>query len=270
MKTVETVEELRTLLRPWRQEDRHIGFVPTMGGLHAGHESLIRRANSECAVTVTSIFVNPLQFSPSEDYDRYPRDHARDALLAEAAGTDILFMPTPEGLFPASPLTTVSVAKLSEELEGASRPGHFAGVATIVTKLFNIVQPTKAYFGEKDWQQLEILRQMVEDLSIPVEIVPCAVVRAEDGLALSTRNSYLSPDERRAALALVRAARAGREAAAAGGDAAVAAARILEDEDLVTIDYTAIWRDRMMVAGWVGRTSYLTENIAIREEAPRP
>jgi pantoate--beta-alanine ligase len=200
MKTVGTVQELRQFLRPLR--DRRIGLVPTMGYLHEGHVSLIRRARKECDVVVLSVFVNPLQFGPREDYDRYPRDLDRDARIAEQAGVDVLFAPSVEEMYPEKPLTTVTVSRLTDRLCGASRPGHFDGVATVVAKLFHIVEPDRAYFGLKDAQQVAVVERMVRDLHFPVEIIPCPTVREKDGLAVSSRNVYLSKEEREQATVL--------------------------------------------------------------------
>lgn len=200
MKTVGTVQELRHFLRPLR--DRRIGLVPTMGYLHEGHVSLIRRARKECDVVVLSVFVNPLQFGPREDYDRYPRDLDRDARIAEQAGVDVLFAPSVEEMYPEKPLTTVTVSRLTDRLCGASRPGHFDGVATVVAKLFHIVEPDRVYFGLKDAQQVAVVERMVRDLHFPVEIIPCPTVREKDGLAVSSRNVYLSEEEREQATVL--------------------------------------------------------------------
>lgn len=208
-KVIRTIAELRQAVKAYRRgasEDATVGFVPTMGYLHEGHASLMRRSAAENGFTVLSIFVNPLQFGPNEDLARYPRDEARDVKLAEKEGADVVFLPTVEEMYPEYPLlTTVSVANVTDRLCGASRPGHFDGVATVVAKLFNLVQPDRAYFGQKDAQQVAVVERMARDLSIPVEIVPCPIVREEDGLALSSRNVYLSPEERTEALALSRA-----------------------------------------------------------------
>src|SRR5690606_14199841 len=200
MKTVTTVKDLRASLRPLR--DRRIGLVPTMGYLHEGHVSLIRKAREECDVVVLSVFVNPLQFGPGEDYERYPRDLERDAKIAEQAGVDVLFAPSVEELYPQTPLTKVTVSRLTDRLCGASRPGHFDGVATVVTKLFHIVEPDRAYFGMKDAQQVAVVEQMVRDLHFPVTVVPCPTVGEKDGLAVSSRNVYLSEEERKQATVL--------------------------------------------------------------------
>jgi pantoate--beta-alanine ligase len=200
MEIVTTIAALRQKLAPRRRAGQTIGFVPTMGYLHQGHLSLVGRAKSENDVTVVSIFVNPLQFGKNEDLEKYPRDLARDSAMLEDAGVDYLFAPGVEDMYPEPMQTVVDLPKLGSELEGEARPGHFAGVATVVTKLFNIVQPDAAYFGEKDYQQVTIIQKMVEDLAQPVRVVPVATVREADGLACSSRNVYLSPAERAAAV----------------------------------------------------------------------
>lgn len=200
METVRTIEDLRQCLAPLRRAGKTIGFVPTMGYLHAGHMELVANARAENDVTVVSIFVNPLQFGANEDLAKYPRDLERDSALLEKAGVDFLFAPGVTDMYPRPMETVVDVSKLGSELEGAARPGHFAGVATVVTKLFNIVQPDAAYFGEKDYQQATIIRRMVEDLAQPVRVVPVKTVREPDGLACSSRNVYLSPEQRAAAV----------------------------------------------------------------------
>ncbi|TCL75016.1 pantoate--beta-alanine ligase [Rhizobium sp. BK251] len=205
MKTIRTVAELRASLAAYRKAGQSIGFVPTMGYLHAGHMELVARAKAENHVTAVSIFVNPLQFGANEDLSRYPRDLARDSAMLEAAGVDILFAPDMQEMYPRPMQTVVDVPTLGSELEGAVRPGHFAGVATVVTKLFNLVQPDAAYFGEKDYQQVAIIRRMVEDLAQPVRVVPVPTVREADGLALSSRNVYLSNEERAAAVIVPKA-----------------------------------------------------------------
>ncbi len=219
MKTVRTVRELRDALAPERRAGRTIGLVPTMGAFHAGHLSLIRRARRDSEVVVVSLFVNPTQFAPSEDLDAYPRDVQRDSALAEAEGADLLFAPPVEEVYPDGFGTTVTVGGLTEILEGHPTrrgPGHFAGVTTVVTKLFNMVGPDAAYFGQKDAQQALVLRKLVRDLDIPVRIEVCPTVRDPDGLALSSRNAYLTDAERERALALGRALRAAHAAVEAG------------------------------------------------------
>jgi pantoate--beta-alanine ligase len=211
-----TIAETRAILDAKRADGATVGFVPTMGYLHDGHGSLMRAAEPN-DVVVASIFVNPLQFAADEDLGDYPRDLDRDRELAEANGVDLLFVPTVDEMYPnGAVLTTVSVAEVSTAWEGASRPSHFAGVATVVSKLFNIIGPCRAYFGEKDYQQLAVIRRMAADLSIPVEVVGCPIIREPDGLAMSSRNIYLSPEDRAAATVLRRALDAGQAAAAAG------------------------------------------------------
>ncbi len=211
---VETIQALSKELKPLR--NKIIGFVPTMGYLHEGHLSLIRRARQECDIVVMSIFVNPLQFGPNEDLDRYPRDFKRDSALAEQAGVDILFHPSAEEMYPTPNLTEVSVTQVSERLCGASRPGHFTGVATVVTKLFHMVMPDRAYFGLKDAQQVAVIQQMVHDLNFPITIVPCETVREPDGLAMSSRNVYLTKEERQQALILSKSLLAAKDGLTTG------------------------------------------------------
>jgi pantoate--beta-alanine ligase len=200
---VTTVDGMRRLRS--QAVGRSVGFVPTMGYLHEGHLSLVRRARAENDVVVASIFVNPTQFGPTEDFEKYPRDPQRDLNLLQQERTDIVFMPSAVEMYPEGFSTYIDVDGVTEVLEGAHRPGHFRGVATVVLKLFNIVQPTRAYFGQKDAQQVVVIRKMVNDLKLNVEVVPCPTVRETGGLAMSSRNVYLSPDERRAALILFRA-----------------------------------------------------------------
>ena len=202
---VRTVADLRSQVDAWKAEGRRVGLVPTMGALHEGHLSLVRLAGERADRVVASVFVNPTQFAPHEDFDAYPRDEARDAALLAAAGCSLLFAPSVAEMYPPGASTTVTVAGVSEPLDGAARPGHFAGVATVVTKLLLQCGPQVAVFGEKDYQQLQVIRRLVRDLDIPVEIVGGPIVRAEDGLALSSRNAYLTPVERAAAPALGRA-----------------------------------------------------------------
>jgi pantoate--beta-alanine ligase len=219
VRTVRTVKELREALAPERRAGRSIGLVPTMGAFHGGHLSLIRRAREQCDVVVVSLFVNPTQFGPGEDLESYPRDEARDAELAEAEGVDLLFAPPPEEVYPDGFATTVTLGGLTEVLDGAPGqrgPSHFAGVATVVAKLLNMVGPDVAYFGQKDAQQTLVVRKLVRDLDLPVRIEACPTVRDHDGLALSSRNAYLSPDERRRALGLSRALRAAEAAVESG------------------------------------------------------
>ena len=199
MHIVKTISAMREHLRPFRRAGKSVGLVPTMGYLHQGHMALVERARAENDVVVTSIFVNPLQFGANEDLGKYPRDMPRDSAMLEAGGVDFIFAPDISDMYPRPMETVVDVPTLGSQLEGEIRPGHFAGVATVVTKLFNIVGPDRAYFGEKDYQQLTIIRRMVEDLAEPVEVIGMPTIREADGLACSSRNVYLTQDERRAA-----------------------------------------------------------------------
>lgn len=205
MKICKTIADMRAASRAARHSGKSLGFVPTMGALHEGHLSLVRAAKAKCDVVAVSIFVNPLQFGPSEDLAEYPRTFERDRELLEKEAVDILFAPMPEEMYPAGAVTYVTVEGLSEKLCGKSRPGHFRGVTTVVAKLFHIVEPDLAFFGQKDAAQATIIRRMVRDLNLPVEIVVCPIVREPDGLAMSSRNAYLSPQERKSALVLHRA-----------------------------------------------------------------
>ena len=202
MRIVRTVAEMQGVCRELRMKHAVLGFVPTMGALHEGHLSLVRRARSECDAVVASIFVNPLQFAPGEDFAKYPRTFEEDCRSLEAEGVEVLFAPDAAEMYPNGSVTTVTVSGVGDRLDGASRPGHFTGVATVVAKLFHVVGPTRAYFGQKDAAQLAVLRQMVRDLNFEVELVGCAIVRDTDGLALSSRNKYLSAIERKHALVL--------------------------------------------------------------------
>jgi len=244
VKVVETIVELRALLDAQRAAGRTVGFVPTMGYLHEGHASLMQAARAENDIVVTSIFVNPLQFAADEDLDDYPRDLASDTAIAEATGVDLLFTPAVGEMYPVPVATTVSVAGPSEGFEGASRPTHFVGVATVVAKLFSIVGACRAYFGEKDFQQLAVVRRMAADLSMPVVVVGCETVREPDGLAMSSRNAYLSSEERAAAPVVHRALRAGAAVVLAGetDPAAVAdaMAAVVAEEPLAALDYAAL------------------------------
>ena len=207
MKLVTTVDQARTAVRYAKRKGKCVGLVPTMGALHAGHISLVRAAKARCDFVAASIFVNPMQFGPKEDYSRYPRPLEADRYKLEAEGVDLVFSPTVEEMYPHGATTFVNVDDISERLDGHSRPGHFRGVATVVVKLFNILEPDIAFFGQKDAAQVAIIRRMVRDLMVPVEIVVAPIVREADGLALSSRNAYLSPEERGQALVLSRALR---------------------------------------------------------------
>ncbi len=205
MKTETTIQGLAASLNPARAARKIIGFVPTMGNLHEGHLTLVREAKKLCDVVVVSIFVNPTQFGPGEDFDNYPRTLEQDSRLLADVGCDIIFAPSVEQMYGTQPrLTNISVSQITDALCGSSRPGHFDGVALVVTKLFNIVQPNYAFFGQKDYQQLAVIRQFVQDLNIPLEVIGVPIVRAADGLALSSRNGYLSPEQRQVAPVIYR------------------------------------------------------------------
>jgi pantoate--beta-alanine ligase len=277
VQVIETLDELTRTLEKERATGRTVGLVPTMGALHAGHLSLIERARSECETVVTTIFVNPLQFNSTEDLASYPRDDDRDVALAREAGAVSVFLPAQEEMYPGPVLTSVRVSGLTEGLEGASRPGHFEGVATVVAKLFAAVGRCRAYFGEKDYQQLVVVRRLVADLSFPVEIVGCETVRERDGLALSSRNARLTAEERGAAPVLYRALQAGKSAVEAGERRppalAAAMADVVRTEPLVRLDYAAAVDAadlttpsalaggvRLLVAAYLGSTR-LIDNI---------
>jgi len=236
--------ELRAATDAARQRGAGVGFVPTMGALHAGHRSLLAAARAENDLVVASVFVNPLQFGPSEDLAAYPRDRGADLAVLAAEGADLAFLPPDEEMWPVPPDVRLAVGSLAQRLEGLVRPGHLDGVATVVAKLLHLVGPSRAYFGQKDAQQLAVVRRMVADLAFPNQIVACPTVREPDGLAVSSRNAYLSPDERRRATALFRALRAGQAVFEAGerDPAAVeAAARdLLEGAPGVAPDYVAL------------------------------
>ncbi len=244
MQIVTKVAEMQSVCRKLRLNGRVFGFVPTMGALHAGHVSLVRRARAECDVVAASIFVNPLQFAPGEDLARYPRTFEEDCGLLEAQNVDILFAPDTAEMYPQGAVTTVSVSGVGDRLDGASRPGHFTGVATVVAKLFHVVSPERAYFGQKDAAQLAVLRQMVRDLNFDIELVGCAIVRDTDGLALSSRNKYLSAVERDQALVLHRALQQIERMIAAGErrttELILGGMEILKTNDGVRVDYLTI------------------------------
>ncbi len=244
METVHTVEWMKQVARQARAEGRVVGLVPTMGALHEGHLSLVRAAQQQCALVVVSIFVNPKQFGPGEDFEKYPRAMEADRAVLEALRIPFLFSPTATEMYPDSFRTYVSVEGLSERLEGRSRPGHFRGVTTVVLKLFEIVQPHFTYFGRKDAQQARVIRQMVRDLSLDPEIIVCPIVREPDGLALSSRNAYLKGDGRRAATVLYRALNTARQEIAAGERDAVrllaVIGQVIEAEPLASVDYAEI------------------------------
>ena len=239
-----SVQETRKVIGNWKKRGFSVGLVPTMGYLHPGHISLIERARKENDMVVVSIFVNPIQFGPNEDLDKYPRDMAHDREVCEKAGAELIFAPEPSEMYPSENLVFVDIKELGNGLCGAKRPGHFRGVCTVVSKLFNIVLPDRAYFGEKDVQQLAIIRRMVKDLNFGTEIVSCPIVREPDGLAMSSRNLYLSPEERKAALSLSRSLSAAKELMRKGEKDAVkireAIVAGISAEPLVKIDYAEI------------------------------
>ena len=249
MKTVRTISELRAELGEARP-----GFVPTMGAFHEGHLSLIRAARAENDLIVVSLFVNPAQFGQGEDFSRYPRDETQDSAQAEAEGADYLFAPSRDELYPPGFQTWVEVEEVSKPLEGAARPGHFRGVATVCLKLFNIVRPRRAYFGQKDAQQVAVIKRMARDLDLDLEIRVLPTVREEDGLALSSRNAYLSPEERQAALALPRALQA-RDRSLLNG---------------LEVDYfeEADFEPRVLAAAVRVGTTRLIDNVVLEEGAP--
>lgn len=241
MKIVRSIPDLKALRRTWPGS---LGFVPTMGYLHEGHLSLVRRAKVENDLTAVSIFVNPTQFLPHEDFQTYPRDERRDLELLEREGADLVFLPEVRDMYPAGYRTFIEVEGLSSVLEGASRPGHFRGVVTVVAKLFNLMQPTRAYFGQKDAQQVSVIKKMVIDLNLGVEIIVCPTIREKDGLAMSSRNVYLTPEDRRHARILSQALSAARELLLAGernGDRLRHQIRqIIETVPGVKIDYVSV------------------------------
>jgi len=280
MRTVTGIGEMKALVAEWRAAGRTIGFVPTMGYLHEGHLSLVRGSKKRCGATVVSIFVNPAQFGPGEDLQRYPRDLERDAAMLEREGAEALFVPAAEDVYPPGYRTYVEVHGLQDRLCGRSRPGHFRGVATVVLKLFNIVRPDVAFFGAKDAQQALIIEKMARDLDLDVEIAVCPIVRDPDGLALSSRNAYLSPEERKAATVLSRSlAEAERLVRAGERDAARLVDRvkdIIAGEPLARLDYAEIVEGEtlepavevrgdtlVLLAVFIGRTR-LIDNARIR------
>ena len=241
MKVVGTIKEVRELVKEWKKNGETVGFVPTMGYLHEGHGSLITKARENNDKVVVSIFVNPMQFGPTEDLDSYPRDLEKDSKFCESLGADLIFHPEPEEMYHDDFSSYVDMSVLTEELCGLSRPIHFRGVCTVVNKLFNIVKPDRAYFGEKDAQQLAIIKHMVQDLNMDIEVIGCPIVREEDGLAKSSRNTYLSPEERKAALILSKTVKLAKELIDAGEkDADVVVAKMkenIETEPMAKIDY---------------------------------
>jgi pantoate--beta-alanine ligase len=268
--THRTVAALRTALAPARAASR-IGLVPTMGALHAGHEALIRRAREECDLVVASIFINPAQFGAREDLDRYPRDEEGDARLAADWGVDHLFAPTASEMYPPGFQTWVEVEGLAEDLEGAGRPGHFRGVATVCLKLFHIVRPDVAYFGRKDAQQAAVVQRLTRDLDLELEIRVVPTVRDPDGVAVSSRNAYLAPDEREAARAIPRALEAGAEAYRRQEGPAIAANAVLREEPLLDPEYVEVarldGRLYLLAAVRIG-TTRLIDNVVLEGGQP--
>jgi len=286
LETLATVADLRDAIRARRPHQKRIGFVPTMGYLHAGHEALMRKAREECDLVVVSIFVNPTQFGPSEDLDKYPRDLARDQELCRRAGVELIFHPEPREIYPRGAATWVEVEEMTEVACGAMRPGHFRGVTTVCAKLFNIVRPDRVYFGEKDFQQLQVIRRMVRDLFMPLTIVGVPTVREPDGLAMSSRNSYLSPTERQAARVVPRSLQVARELVERGEletanviaaiEAAVAKQPLAKLQYAVVVEpdtlapMRILTRDaRLLVAIYVGKTR-LIDNTPLNPKAPPP
>ena len=281
MQVFDSINPFRTDLDAGRAGGASVGFVPTMGYLHAGHITLVQRAAAECDIVVVSIFVNPLQFAANEDLASYPRDLDRDLELVAGAGATHVFAPSVSEMYPTEVLTTVRVAELSDPMEGAARPTHFAGVATVVAKLFSVVGPCRAYFGEKDFQQLAVVRRMAADLSMPVEVVGCPTVREPDGLAMSSRNVYLDGDQRLAALVIHRALQAGAAAIVAGErsgtqvrnlmagiigaepTAVLDYVEVADPDTLASVDDLAAGQElRLLAAAQVGRPRLL-DNIGV-------
>jgi len=281
MNIIRDVSRMSHYAERLRTQGKTIGFVPTMGALHEGHLSLVRVARKECEVCVMSIFVNPLQFGPHEDFKRYPRPWIQDRRLAEQAGVDVLFQPSAEEMYPNGEVTCVEPPlSLTSGLCGAFRPGHFRGVATVVTKLFHIVKPTHAYFGQKDAQQCAVIRQMIRDLNFDIRLRVCPLVREPDGLAMSSRNQYLSPRERQAATVLFRALQAAAQRVRQGERSAAAirqaVASVMRQEPLAHLEYVEVvhpdtltrprylsGRVMIAMAAWIGKTR-LIDNIILR------
>ena len=279
MRRIQTVHAMRSWSRGLHREGVTIGLVPTMGALHEGHRSLIRAARLACDASAVSIFVNPLQFGPLEDFDRYPRSLAQDLRLCRSGGVDAVFLPRAQEMYLPDFETAVSVQRLTRRYEGLSRPGHFGGVTTVVTKLLNIVHPDKAFFGQKDYQQAVVVARLVKDLNLDTEIVMRPTVREPDGLALSSRNRHLSPEERKAATVLYRALSDGRELIRAGERSVkkveAAMTRLIWAEPLARLDYLAVadpitldefrsvrGRVVLLLAVWIGETR-LIDNLIV-------
>ena len=285
MEILRTIDEVRRACKELKRGDRTLGLVPTMGALHEGHLSLVRAAKASCDAVAATIFVNPTQFAPNEDFAAYPRTFEADCAMLEREGVDVLFAPLPEEMYPVGAETFVDVPGVGGRLDGSSRPGHFRGVATVVAKLFNIFRPERAFFGQKDAAQVAVLRTMVRDLNFDVEMVVCPTVRELDGLAMSSRNRYLSAEEREPALTLVRALRGVEHLMAEGERDASRLKDSLRDElrraDGVRLDYAEVVDTRSLepvsevgdgalvaVAAWVGKTR-LIDNVVIGAESVR-
>jgi len=279
MRVLETIKQMRSACQATKQEGRRLGFVPTMGALHEGHLSLVRAAKVRCDVVAASIFVNPAQFGPTEDFSKYPRSFERDRERLEKEGVELLFAPSVEEMYPEDTVTFVTVEGLSERLCGKSRPGHFRGVTTVVSKLFHMTQSDLAFFGQKDAAQVAIIRRMVLDLNLGVEIVVCPIVREADGLAMSSRNAYLSPQQRRSALVLSRSLAHVKKLSEQGerctAKLAAAGTQVFAEEPSVRLDYFEIVNpdtlepvehisgpDLVAVAAFVGGTR-LIDNIVL-------
>lgn len=286
VEVVHSVAEARRILEPFRSQGQLIGLVPTMGALHAGHARLIDNARLECACVVTSIFVNPIQFDRGDDYDRYPRTLTTDTEFCAASGVDVVFAPSAEEMYPRPQRAFVEVDRVSEHLCGQFRPGHFRGVATVVLKLLNIVKPDRAYFGEKDAQQVAVIRRMVADLNVPVTIAEVPTVRETDGLALSSRNQHLSAEERRSAPVLIQALRSAQSLITSGAADPEAikreAARVFEEHSEVRVEYLEIVDPEEMqpigritgavrIAGaiWIGKTRLIDNLLCVPGELSR-
>jgi len=279
LQLIETIAEMKSACRAVTRAGKLLGLVPTMGALHEGHLSLVRASKSQCDVTAVSIFVNPLQFGPTEDLDKYPRTLERDTALLRELGVDFVFVPQVAEMYRPDAKTYVDVGDLSSKLDGGSRPGHFRGVSTVVCKLFEIVRPDRAFFGQKDAAQVALLRRMVRDLDMDVQIVVCPIVREPDGLAMSSRNGYLNPEQRKQALILSRSLQQVKEAVDAGERDAARLAKIgkraIASEPAARLDYFAIVDPDSLelvdsvskgtlvaVAAWVG-TTRLIDNILL-------
>jgi len=279
LRQIDTIAQMKTACRGLTRHGKTVGLVPTMGALHEGHLSLVRAAKMQCDAIAVSIFVNPLQFGPSEDFAKYPRTFQRDAAMLEELGVDLLFAPPVQEMYPTGAKTFVDVDDLSGKLDGGSRPGHFRGVATVVSKLFEIVRPDRAYFGQKDAAQVAVLRKMVRDLDMDVHIVVCPIVREADGLALSSRNAYLNPEQRKQGLVLSRSLQQVRAAAEAGETDAQRLIEIgtsvLRSEPGARLDYFAVVNPDTLepidhvvpgtlvaVAAWIG-TTRLIDNLLL-------